>query len=617
MPKDVNVCGVSFYFSKKQSYRSNLVKSLAVTRHRGPDTSNVYCKKLACGHVGLGHNRLSIIDTSALGTQPLRRKNVTISYNGEVYNYKEIRQNLESKGYTFISDTDTEVILIAFIEYGTASFQMLKGMFAFVILDENSKKIYIVRDTVGIKPIYIYKDGMSLFASSEIRGLKAFTEVNTSVSRHDIFEFFNQGFLYEPATGFEKIKKLLPGYYLTFDMQVGSSEYIKFGCLADFNDKLPLGRKIASSIKQQQQADVPVGAFFSGGVDSSIIATFSQDLSLIYAKYDDSPGSNLDLKYSSLISQHLNMGLITEKIDDTAVSKEAILQSFYFVADNTEELISDYTFWSTYLLSKAAKSRGFTVMLSGMGGDEGFGGYPRYFVIQNHNLIIFLAPLLKLMNFLRLTPKAFSKRFERLLSYANEKNWAVGYSRLLGYFSTHELRSLFRNFHELNPVFENKLDDIMSTYEGAKDKLKIAQHYDLTGFLSHNLMVSDKASMLASIELRVPLLDERVIRHGIATGSKELIKRGGLKYPLKLLLLSLLPKKLVNRPKAGFNPPLDGLINSLGKSFISKKLEPLSETLNQASVRDIVDTHFLGKKNNTYKIWQLLYFSRWLKTNDQ
>jgi len=609
------MCGVSFYFSKERSFKSDLIDSLDSMRHRGPDASNIYCEEMLHGYVGVGHNRLSIIDTSSLGEQPLSRLGATISYNGEIYNYIEIRQDLECRGYSFKSNTDTEVILIAYIEYGIACFNMFKGMFAFVILDHERNKVHIVRDTVGIKPIYIYRENSALFASSEIRGLKSLSIVDTKISEHDIFEFFNNGFLYEPATGFQNIKKLLPGHYLTLDLESNILEFTKFSDIFNFKSDISLYEKISQSVELQQNADVPAGVFFSGGLDSSIIAAFSKNLSLFFINHDNSPHAKFDLKYSTLISKFLNLDLTTESIKNTEITTKEMLQSFHFVADNTEELISDYTFWSTYKLSKSAKLHGYTVMLSGMGGDEGYAGYPRYLILKNHNLIIFFAPIFKLMNYFKLIPKSLSKKFERLLSYIDEKNWAIGYSRLLGYFSTSDLKSLFKRFDILNPVFIKKLDSIKDSYKGENDKVKIAQHYDLTGFLSHNLTVADKASMLASIELRVPFLDECILCHGLGSKSKKLIFGKKLKYPLRKILLSLLPRKLVDRPKTGFNPPLDGIINSIGQAEILKELESLSEILDIHTIKQIVNTHFSGKNNHTYKIWQLMYFSRWMRNN--
>jgi len=608
------MCGISFYFSKDKSYENELHESLRLTSHRGPDSSGTYFKETNNGFLGLGHNRLSIIDLSSSGDQPMIFGDIRIIFNGEIYNYKSIRQNLIGLGYSFDTSTDTEVILKSYTEYGVDCFTLFRGMFTFIIIDEAKDRVFLVRDSLGIKPLYLFKSDSSLYASSEIKGLKVFPEVDQTISKQDIFEFFNTGFLYEPSTGFEYIKKLPPQHYLEMDLKDGSIVIEEFSAPIYSDDQSDLKQKLANAVEMQQLADVPVGIFFSGGVDSSILACLANDTSLLFAGYDKDPTSDLDSKYASLISKHLKAKFTSVQIEGSSTQVNEILNSFYFVADNTEELISDYTFWSTYLLSKAARENGYKVMLSGMGGDEAFAGYPRYLVVKYHSLIKLLAPIFKLLDNASLVPNSLSKKFERLLSYIEEPDWPVSYSRLLGYFSCSELRKFFINFDDLNEVYKKKLNIIDERFIGI-DKVKRAQHFDALGFLSHNLSVADKASMLASIELRVPLLDESVYAHGLNSKSRELIPVMSMKKPLKRLLYTLIPKRLIDRPKTGFNPPLDGLIQSLGSEVILNELKSLTRVLNSKSVEDIVEAHFTGTANNTYKIWQLLYFSRWLERN--
>lgn len=607
------MCGISFYYSSKD-YDNELLNSLNLTSHRGPDSSGTFFSQYKSARIGLGHNRLSIVDLSDLGIQPMQRESVVISFNGEVYNYKELRNELQKKGYEFKSNTDTEVILYSYIEYGVSCFSRFSGMFTFVLLDQEIGQLYIVRDVIGVKPLYLYQTADSVYACSEIKGLKAFPNVEFKVSRDDVFEFFNNGFLYEPSTGFENIKKLMPGHYFSLNLSTGERDTVCFSKISSYANPLDLKEKIRKSLMQQEVADVPLGVFFSGGADSTILASLSKDSDLLFAKYDKDPSSDIDLNYSVLISEHLRKKLKTVDLRNTNSEKKDILESFDFVARHSEELISDYTFWSTYLLSCAARDNGYKVMLSGMGGDEAFAGYPRYMVLKNHAIITLASPFLSIMNRFKLFPKSLSKKFERLVSYSKEKNWAIGYSRLLGYFSTSELVNLFSDYDSLNLSYAAKLENVQQSFSGnSKDKVKLGQHYDLTGFLAHNLAVSDKASMLASIELRVPLLDEQVVAHGLSLSSKELIAGKSLKHPLRLLLKSLVPQRFIDRPKTGFNPPLDGLVQKLGEDTIMSELKPLSNFVSMPEIQKVVSSHFAGHVNNTYKIWQLLYFVRWVK----
>lgn len=611
------MCGISFYCLKGSSPLSELRASLTTMSHRGPDASGFTERKISGYSIGLGHCRLSIVDLSDAGSQPMvSPSGVLLTYNGEIYNHVELRGDLVKKGYVFEGESDTEVLLNLFVEYGVDCFRMLKGMFAFTILDERTEELFVVRDVVGVKPLYLFDGDDGLYGASEMKALKCFHGIPFLVDSDDLFEFFNTGFLYEPATGFTDIKKLMPGHYLQLDLKTGDKVVRSYAKAADFYNEERFSDTIESAIKTQEVADVPLGTFFSGGIDSSILAVAVDNNELLFAKYESDPAADVDLEFSEKISAFLNKKLSTVEIGVDGSDRESILASIDFVALNSEEMVSDYTFWATYKLSQAAKSAGYTVMLSGMGGDEVFAGYPRYSILKNHRWVKLSRPLLKFMWKFKLYPNKYAKKFERLLSYAEEPMWATAYSRMLGYMSQSDLAELFDDFGAKQETYSSRLNGVLASYDGdASDKVKMAQHMDMTGFLSHNLSVSDKASMLASIELRVPLLDESVVAAGVSFGSKKLMCDGVLKFPLKEFLFSLLPKSMLDRPKTGFNPPLDGLIMILGKEFLESELASLSSSVSIDRVKLILDQHFSGAANNTYKIWQLFYISRWLKFN--
>lgn len=613
------MCGLSFYCSLQSHPLHELENSLLAMNHRGPDDRGILSMEIANYHLGLGHNRLSILDLSEAGKQPMDLGyGVILAYNGEVYNHPSLRTFLEEKGYTFKGHSDTEIVSLLYTEFGKDSFSMLKGMFALVLIDKNQQKVFMVRDRLGIKPLYIYSNDQSIYASSEIRGLGAFSAVPFEIDRHDVFEFFNQGFLYEPSTGYVSIHKLKPGHFLEMDLKNGSKHEFCFQTSKDYYSKADLEGILQSAIEQQLIADVPLGTFFSGGVDSSLIAHFAENNDLFFAKYSNDERLDHDLSYSKQISTFLNKPLHISEISHVDKSPDEIMRAVDFVARNTEELISDYTFWPTYQLSQAAREKGYKVMLSGMGADEIFAGYPRYSVLKHHILITAIRPVLKTLLTLKWIPKKWDKKFDRLVSYTTEKHWPTAYSRLLGYFSRAELKDLFSDMDALISDYQSKLDEIAQSYQGDEDdKVKMAQHYDLKGFLSHNLMVSDKASMLASLELRVPWLDESIVHHGMTMPSQTLLKKGQLKHPLKTLLRRLLPDHWVDRPKVGFNPPLEGLIHALGKERLQAEMNHVEDYVNLNTVNLLIHEHFAGKANHVYKLWQLLYFSRWLQLQGQ
>lgn len=610
------MCGISFYYSKKSAFSARLASSLDATKHRGPDAFGTCEIEYGGAYVGLGHNRLSIIELSDAGSQPMHKgDDLSIIFNGEIYNHEFLRKNLKSNGYEFIGNSDTEVILNLYAEYGLESFSMLKGMFAIVLLDKARGQLNIVRDSIGIKPLYITENDDGLFGCSEIKGLRKLANAKFDIDPDNVYEFFNNGFLYEPATGFKGVEKLMPGELLSVDLSTGKFEHKKLISILDYSSNSSLESKIENSVLDQSVADVPLGVFFSGGADSSILAGYSGDSDLFFAEYATDPSSDIDKRYSKLIAEHLGKKMVTHQFDDNKLGVDELIEQIKFVAANTEELISDYTFWSTYQLSQAARNKGYKVMLSGMGGDEAFAGYPRYHVLQKHKLFNLLGPLFKFALRFRFYPKALDKKFSRLVSYTSEKNWPVAYSRLLGYFSRNELMKLFGDREDgLYSNYTQKLKRLFNEFDGdGDDKVKAGQFLDRFGFLAHNLMVSDKASMLASIELRVPLLDETVISQGMLEKSFNLIDSKNTKKPLKEILSKLIPKKLIERPKTGFNPPLDALVRNLGKTRLSQELAEINHFVSPSFAAELVDEHFSGKENNSYKIWQLLYFKFWLQ----
>lgn len=609
------MCGVSFYWSKKSSFSSQLVNSLELTRHRGPDASGIYETTCQDSFVGLGHNRLSILDLTESGSQPMHGDSgISLIFNGEIYNHQHLRTLLTSKGVQFNGNSDTEVVLQMYIEFGVKAFAHLEGMFCIIILDAPHHKLHIVRDAVGIKPIYISQTEEGLFGCSEIKGLRPFMGEGIEIDANDVYEFFNTGFLYEPATGFKGIKKVLPGTILTLDLKNGKQSESEIKDIYDYTSDLNFINKLKNAISMQLNADVPVGVFFSGGADSSLIASMSEDCDLFFAEFAADESSDIDKSYSHMVAEHLGKKIVTHKMDDESVSIDELMDQVKFVAQNTEELISDYTFWPTYKLSIAAKESGYKVMLSGMGGDEAFAGYPRYHVLAHHELIKFFSPVLKYLLKAKLFPRRLDKKFARLVAYASEESWAVAYSRMLGYFNRTELEELFGfNEGQYFSVYKKKLEVLLGRYKQRNSsKVKLGQFMDRYGFLSHNLMVSDKASMLASIEMRVPLLNEALVAHGLEAKPSSLIDFSETKKPLKKALEHLLPKRLVKRPKTGFNPPLDALINKIGKERLKAELNEENDFINKELGNRLVDEHFSLKQNNSYKIWQLLYFKHWL-----
>lgn len=602
------MCGFSFYASKK-NFSSDLESSTNAIIHRGPDRTNIYETRVSDKNIGIGFNRLSIQDVSSYGDQPMHYKDeITISFNGEIYNFIELREDLILKGYNFEGGSDTEVILCLYREHKELLFEKLRGMFSILIFDRLRKKIFIGRDSIGIKPFYFFYDNFSFFGSSELKGLKEFKEVSWEIDESLIYEFLLNGFLFEPGTGYKNIKKVEPGKLIEIDLVDFSITDSDFSNGLKFNSG-KLQDILKKSIQRQLRSDVPLGIFFSGGLDSTLLAIESKDSDLIFAEYSDKD-ENLDKLYSEKISDYMNKKLNTIQIDAGKLSKKRALENISFVAQNTEELISDYTFLATYELSNAAKKAGYKVMLSGMGGDEAFAGYPRYKILKYHSLLKLIHPFFNFLWKIKLIPKSFTKKIARLINFSSSKSFHDGYPHLVGFFSKKELRNMIKGYEE---VWQDNLLNKIKLISNGSTGLKGAEKIDRKGFLSHNLMVSDKASMLASIELRVPLLDEDLYQYGKSLPAERKINLFATKIPLAKEIEKHLPKKLIARPKVGFNPPLNQLIDAFTKDELYDELSKIKGFIKQDEIQNILEKHFSKNEDNTYKIWQLLYLKSWIE----
>ena len=304
------------------------------------------------------------------------------------------------------------------------------------------------------------------------------------------------------------------------------------------------------------------------------------------------------------------MQIIDKKLsEDNAYN---LISSVKFVAENTEELISDYTFYSSYLLSKVARDHGYKAMLSGMGGDEIFMGYPRYRLCKYKNFFKLLITPLKFLKKLGLIKNNFNK-VERFLSFFSKES-IPAYNALLGYFSDEDLRQMFDDkFKSHNNNYLKRMSVISKELDFNLDDLDSIKKLDHRGFLSHNLTVADKSSMLASIELRVPLLDQRLFYNKIIN-SKEINFLNSKLSLLKLLSFKL-PKSLFKRKKIGFNPPLKSLIDGIGKENLIEQLKFRDGMISKSYIDKVISDHFDKSSDNSYKIWTLLYLSTWLDIN--
>jgi asparagine synthase (glutamine-hydrolysing) len=613
------MCGIVGAISKKSI---DIDLMLDAIKHRGPDGfgKNHFVTDSNL-NVYLGHRRLSIIDITDNSSQPFTstNSNYTIVFNGEIYNYKQLKSTY-LPDFNFKSSGDTEVILELFSKYGTESFRWLKGMFAFSIYDHVNCKMYLCRDGIGIKPLYYYANKNEFYFASEISALKT-QQLDFSICKDSVTEFILNGFVYEPNTGFESIKKVFPGSYLVISFDTNLRYFETQFWKPLINSELTVDDSdLTSLVKKEYQnhlvSDVPIGLFYSGGIDSSVLMTLgNKEVVPYFINSKSDMKESVELHYAKDIAETLDRKFVM--IDLTMDNKEAekLLLSIEHVARKSEELIADYTFFVSELISRKARENGNKVMLSGMGGDEIFLGYPRYRLImfkKAYKFIFLFAN--KLLTF----SKKFSKKLDRFRAFFEDKDFIFQYTNLIGYFQEKELHDMLVNYDpaSLNK-FEQKLTSILKDYNSLSE-VKQAQILDLYGFLSHNFMVADKSSMQASIEMRVPLATPDLFQKSINANAYILMDFRKAKKPLLSILSEKLNLSLFSRPKEGFNPDLENLISTIGTERIRLLLSSnkLLAYIKKEFVNNLLNEHIKGVKNHSYRIYQLLYFKYWLDFND-
>lgn len=603
---------------------SKLASSLSSIMHRGPDYNGF--QELSCSdgwNVGFGHARLSIVGIGDAGNQPMFSAcgRYAMTFNGEIYNYKKLLQRLVD--IKFRSDTDSEVLLEYFCRYGIKGLSDVDGIFAVAFYDLHLGTMYLARDQIGVKPLYYFQDENGLYFSSEIRGVREFLNVPLKPSSEDVFDFLNCGFVFEPRTGFSGLLKVPAGKCLIY--KFGESEIIPFFDIEkQTKGSLYDEQLVRKSIESQTYADVKMGVFFSGGVDSSIVTYFAKLKDNLFVRFRNvdllKAGVVDDWPFVKKISRLLGFNVKKIEFDEHNQSPDDILNSMRATVSGIEELISDYTFAASARICKEARDIGCKVMLSGMGGDECFIGYPRYKLIMNSRRYYLLFRLLKFSLIRRFAEKFnfFSKKINRLVSFYESENFIEAYSRLLGNFSKSELQLLLgeREFSLSHESYLLRINLLLEDFDNDADIIK-ALILDYYGFLSHNLTVVDKSSMSYGLEVRVPLLSKNLYCALLSTYRTKPKSVLFGKIYLKDILRKALPSSLINRPKTGFNPPLDEKINSLGSDFIKSLLDSssISRHLNKQTMFALIDRHFSGIENNTYKIWQLIYLSLWLNKN--
>lgn len=608
------MCSINgFNFKDEELIR----KMIDVTRHRGPDDEGFFCDE----NVSLGHARLSIIDLSENARQPIWNddKSKCIIFNGEIYNFQELRKELQEKGHKFSSKSDTEVILHLYEEKKEKCLEFLNGIFAFAIYDKNKKELFLARDRIGVKPLYYYFDGKRFIFSSEIKGIlthNILREIDEEALVHYFLIFFVPG----PFTLFKGIKKLPQAHYLLFrDGKIDIQRYWDIEDVSEIKSEKETIEGIKflfkDSVKRQLVSDRPLGIFLSGGIDSSsvlgIAAEYIPEKIKTYSVGFDirieADKFNRDFELARQTSQYYNTDHHELLISDVD-ARDNLEKVIWHV----EEPIPNPIQIATFLLAKEAKKE-VSVVLGGDGGDEIFGGYPRYYYSKLIDYYQFLPFLLrrKIPSFL---VKIFSKR-ENLNEKLNTPKGVLRYLLFMGQKAA--LLSQVLNKEMNYSLTENFLKERYPENK-FRDAAKYLMYLDLKTWLpDESLIRSDKMTMAWGLEERVPILDHRLAEFAFRIPTKYKVRgKTTNKWIFREAMKEYLPSHLLGKEKRGWFSPAAKWLRMGLKDFACEVLSPnycraTQEYFNFHQIRKILDEHISGEKYNLDIIWSLITFQVW------
>jgi len=602
--------------------RDLIARMCGVIEHRGPDGEGHHVEP----GVAMGMRRLSIIDL-ATGRQPISNEDgsVWIVFNGEIYNYRELRGLLLARGHKLRTRTDTETIAHLYEDEGERCVERLRGMFAFAIWDRRERRLFIARDRVGKKPLHYTLVGRTLVFGSEIKSLLLHPGVKREVNLQAISDFLSFGYVPDPATAFTGVSKLPPGHTLTFkDGRISVRRYWDFDYSGDpaapglrepearEEDYIERLRElIAESVRVRLESDVPLGAFLSGGIDSSVVvAMMAREMRVKTFSIGFSDAGFDELRYAQIAARHFGAD------HHEFVVTPDVCHLVNEIVWHHDEPFADVSSVPTYVVSKMAREY-VTVALSGDGGDEVFGGYERYVVDRRRRRYDRIPGFLRraLLRASRSLPQgAYGKRFLR--SVALEP--AARYVDNVTYFDRDAQLNLFSEDARLALAGYDPAERFERTFAApaSRSRLDHLLYLDSKTYLPGDILVKvDRMSMANSLETRAPLLDHRLIEFAQTIPASFKLRGLETKYIFKRAAAGLIPDEIINRPKQGFDVPI--------RRWFNRELrEMLDDTLNDRRARErgdfnhqavlaILDEHRRGVRDHAHHLWSLLVLELW------
>ncbi len=613
------MCGIAGFSWQNEVLVSQMTQTLA---HRGPDQYGVYTD----AGVSLGHRRLSIIDLSEHGRQPMSNEDGTVwvTYNGEMYNFLDLRKTLQAKGHTFRSRTDTEVVVHAYEEYGVDCVQHFNGMFGFAIWDQNRRELFLARDRLGIKPLYYYWDETRLIFASEIKGILQVPDVEREINPQAVYHYMGYEFVPAPDTMFKRIHKLPPGHYLRLaDGQITVRPYWDMTfqdggrTASDYAEEMR--HRLTESVRKRLMSDVPLGVFLSGGLDSSTLVALMSHCGVDPIKtfslgYEDASFSELD--YARAVAKQFNTEHRELMIDP--VTPEQIETAVWHL----DEPMTDLSAIPFYLICQRAREH-VTVCLSGEGGDEALVGYDRFKASKAHASYALLpdwirrgmvAPLIKALPDQPQKKGAINmlKRFIEgglLPEEGGHMRWQ--------YFCTPE--------HEtgmFTPAMQSQM--VMDPFAPVREHVARCQstarldreiYVDLKFIMPESLVMKvDKMSMAHALEVRVPFLDHEFIEFCATIPGDLKLKGYNTKAIFRQAMQGILPDRIRGRGKQGYSIPIKNWLRHDLNDYMTDVLtsSPLmKESFNFNYIQGLMQEHHAYKANHNHILWALINLAVW------
>lgn len=615
------MCGICGFIHSRNLTKKELFNMNQTIHYRGPNDEGYYIKNIRNRQIGMAQKRLSILDLSQLGHQPMISDDETIIvvFNGEIYNFQNLRNKLIDKGYKFNSNTDTEVIIYAYKEWGIDCIKYFNGMFAIALLDKSKEEVYLIRDRMGVKPLYYYQKNGDFVFASELKPIMAYPFFSKQINKEALNMYLHHQYITAPHTIFENVYKVTPGCYLKYkNGRVTETKYWSVEENYNYTDNEEIENEnyyinklediLIDSVKLRMISDVPIGAFLSGGVDSSLISALMQKQSSKPIKtftigFDEDKYN--EAKYAKEIAKYLGTEHY-ERYLSIGEAKKYIEQipKFY------DEPFADNSQVATMLVSKIAKEN-VTVVLSGDAGDELFCGYDKYNNIDKLQKVASISKVINGINNIIPVKPLINKNINNR-KYIKIFNLETKEDIINSDYLTFKdcFGKIVKGEFEIN----RKYYDILKRTSNFQEKYMLQ---DMITYLPDDILTKvDRATMSASLEARSPLLDYRVVEYALNLPQNLKRKDGINKYILKKVLYKYIPKKLIDRPKQGFAVPIDRWIREdfkrYSKNYFDKEFIIKQDLFDYDEINKVISTFKISKDPVVSKlVWTLIVFQMW------